>query len=138
MKAIIYIVLLSICGSGVARAEKSLMRLFFSPAERAEIEAGRLKIKKNIKKDKPAYRKADAIEIKGYLKRKDQPDVVWVNSNNTLKSNKVLSDARVLKVQKDGKVSIRIDGKGVVKLKPGQLVTRSHKSVQDVYEKHKK
>ena len=119
-----------------AIAEQSLMRLFYTPAERAIIDMQRHVVKKDKQVKPSSLEQTERIEVKGFMKRSGQPDVVWVNNNNTLKSNKPLSDVKVLKVHPGGKVKLRVRGKGIVKLKPGQVITRSQQPVREAYEKH--
>ena len=133
MKKFYLFILLLFSVNNQVVAESSLMKLFYTPAERAEIDAARDASEKN-KSVQIKKQQTRSVEVKGYLRRQGQTDVVWLNSENTLKSNKPLSDVKVLKVQKDGKVKIRINGKGVVKVKPGQVVTRGQSSVQESYE----
>lgn len=140
MKNIFYIVVTLLVTTTSVNAEKALMRLFYSPAERALIDINR----SIIKKTKPAAQgvtpvdQTQRIEVKGFLKRHGKPDVVWVNSKNTLKSNKPLSDVKVLKLQDNGKVKIKIKDKGIVRLKPGQFAVRSQQSIREAYENSKK
>lgn len=133
MKVLIFISLVLFSVNAVA--EKPLMRLFYSPSERALIDSKRHTVKKGIKVNSIRKEQTQKIEIKGYLKRKGQPDTVWINSLNTLKSNKPLSDVKVLRVQSNGKVKLRVSGKGIVKIKPGQVVIRSKNSIRETYEK---
>jgi len=121
----------------VAVAEKNLNRLFFTPAERAIIDASRQPVKQVSPTKIKVLERTEKITVKGYLKRKGQPDVVWVNSKNTLKSNKPLSDVKVLKVYKNGKVKLKVREKGVVKLKAGQVISRSQQSIREAYENNK-
>ena len=134
MKTIVCILLLSLLNIEAAIAQQDLKRLFFSKAERAQIELGKAG-KTKAKANKSTHQASDNIELKGYVKRKGQPDVVWINSVNTLKSSKPMSGVRVLRVQKNGKVAIRIKEKGLVRLKPGQVISRNKKAVKDIYEK---
>ncbi|MDH5425012.1 MAG: hypothetical protein OEY29_08475 [Gammaproteobacteria bacterium] len=121
-------------GSNAAFAEQSLRRLFFSPAERALMDIKDQVVKKTPQAKSAPLPQTETIEVKGYLKRSDQPDVVWINSKNTLKSNRPLADVKVLAVQPGGKVKLNIRGKGVVRLKPAQLVTRSKTAIREAYE----
>lgn len=118
-----------------AAAEQALMKLFYTPAERALIDLKRHAVKKPTQVKSKRKEQTQRIEVKGYLKRKGQPDTVWLNSVNTLKSNKPLSDVKVLRVQSNGKVKLRVSGKGIVKIKPGQIVTRNKNPVRESYEK---
>jgi hypothetical protein len=133
VKKLIFIIAVFISGNAVA--EQALMRLFYTPAERALIDLKRHAVKKPTQVKSKRQEQTQRIEVKGYLKRKGQPDTVWLNSVNTLKSNKPLSDVKVLRVQSNGKVKLRVSGKGIVKIKPGQIVTRNKKSIREAYEK---
>ena len=129
MKPVLLIVLLSL--SGVVQAEEALMRVFFSPAERAMIDQ---RIEQKQSDEQQAIAVTSKIIVKGYLKQDGKKPVVWVNDNNTLKSQKVLPDVRVRHVYDSGKVKMSIKGKGVVRAKPGQVVSRSLRGVKDMYE----
>jgi len=109
--------------------------LFYSPSDGALIDSESHTLKKEITVNSIRKEQTQKIELKGYLKRKGQPDTVWLSSVNTLKSNKPLSDVKVLRVQSNGKVKLRVSGKGIVKIKPGQVVTRSKSSIRENYEK---
>ena len=134
----IYIFMLSFIANifaiNYAVAEKNLNRLFFTPAERAVIDASRQPVKNIEPSKRQQLERTEKIEVKGYLKREDKPDVVWVNSKNTLKSNKPLSDVKVLKVYKNGKVKLKVREKGIVKLKAGQVLSRSQQSIREAYD----
>lgn len=115
-------------------AEKSLLRLFYSPNERAQIDSERRAPVKRLNTNVSTKPKTEIIKVKGYLKRKGKPDVVWLNDKNTLKSNKLLSDVKVVKVLKKGQVILRVRDKGRVKLKPGQAVVRGIQGSIESYE----
>ncbi len=133
MKLICLILLFSF--SQTAIAEQTLMRLFYTPAERAQIDAKRSELNNPQQQAPSVVSQTANIELKGYVKRTGQPDVVWVNDKNTLKSNKPLSDVKVIKVQKHGKVKLRVTGEGTVRLKPGEMLSRSQNETIEVYEK---
>lgn len=130
----VFAILVFLLSCTPASAGQSLMRLFYSPAERAEIDANRKGVKQAIA---APVKRTKKIEVKGYLKRKGQPDVVWVNNGNTLKSKKPLSDVKVVKVQSSGTIKLKVSGKGTVKAKPGQVISRSQNKVREVYERTK-
>ena len=117
-----------------ALAEQNLMRLFFTPAERALIDANRKAAETGGNKNVISQPRTEIIEVNGYLKRKGQPDVVWVNGKNTLKSNKPFDDVKVIKVHKKGQVTLRVKDKGRVKLKPGQGIVRGVQGSSESYE----
>lgn len=118
----------------LALAEQNLMRLFYTPAERALIDANRKAVEAGDNKKSVIQPRTEIIEVNGYIKRKGQPDVVWVNGKNTLKSNKPLADVKVVRVQKKGQVTLRIKDKGRVTLKPGQAVIHGEQNRVESYE----
>lgn len=123
-----------ICNFLMPVSAENLMRFFYTPAERANIDANRSSVSKGSAEPRGLNSQTKTIQYKGFVKRKGHPDVIWVNNDNTLKSKKVLSDVKVISVRRDGKAKLRVKGKGVVKLKPGQLVSRQHKKIQEAYE----
>jgi len=134
MRAIVCIFFLSLLNFEAAIAEQKLKRLFFTAAERAKIELGTQGDIKG-KPNKATHKASGDIELKGYVKRKGQPDVVWINSVNTLKSSRPLPGVKVIRVQKNGKVALRLKDKGLVRLKPAQVISRSKKAVKEIYDK---
>lgn len=132
MKMIFFI--LMILTSNVVVAEQSLLRLFHSPAERALIELKRQIVTAPTKQAAPQLERTQQITVKGYIKRRSQPNTVWLNNVNTLKSNKALSDVKVLKVLENGKVKLRVSGKGIVSIKPGQILNRDQSRAREAYE----
>jgi len=120
---------------GTVVGADNINKLFFTPAQRAMIDAAKNVVTTKPKASVKPLKQTQRIEVKGYLKRKGQPDVVWVNSDNTLKSNKPLEDVKVMHLQKNGKIKLKVRGKGIVKLKPGQVITRTQRPVREVYEK---
>ena len=137
MKNIFSLVVLMLVCLNQAAAEKNLMRLFYTPAERARIDAGRSTVKQGDHLKSTVKQQTQSIQYQGYVKRKGHDDVIWVNNKNTLKTKKPLSDVKVIRVQSDGKVKMIVDGKGIVKLKPGQVLSRSHQKIRETYEIHK-
>ena len=134
MKIGIIISLLLIAIIKPALAEQSLMRLFYSPSERAEIDSNKNNSELTDNKPNTVQQNTDRVEIKGYVLRDGMSDVIWVNDKNSLKSRKLLPDVKVNKVQKKGMVSIKVNGERTVKLKPGQVITRSESRIQERYE----
>jgi len=131
----IAVIALTLLITPLMAADQTMMRIFYTPAERAQIDANRT-IQDNPQQQAPSVVPQTAnIELKGYVKRQGQPDVVWVNDKNTLKSNKPLSDVKVIKVQKHGKVKLRVTGEGSIRLKPGEILSRSKNKTIEAYEK---
>lgn len=123
--------------TGPVIAGQNLMRLFYTPAERATIDAQRPGVKQSGPVNTTVKPQTQSIQYQGYVKRKGHADVVWINNKNTLKTKKPLSDVRLIKVQNDGKATLVIKDKGRVKLKPGQVVTRGQRGVRDEYQNSK-
>lgn len=132
MKVIFFI--LMTFTSNLVLAEQSLLRLFHSPAERALIELKRQIVTAPTKQAAPQLAQTQQIKVKGYIKRNSQSNTVWLNNVNTLKSNKALSDVKVLKVLENGKVKLRVSGKGIVSIKPGQVLNRDQSRAREAYE----
>lgn len=133
MKKMIFVIL--VFASNASYAEKSLMRLFYSPAERAAINSSRHTTELKPGEIKAAQPSTDVIEVKGYISRSDSQKVVWINDKNTLKTNKLYEDVRVVKVNSNGKVKLRVSGDGIVNVKPGQVVMRNEHRTVESYEK---
>lgn len=132
MKKIILIVLFFI--SSNALAEPPMMRLFYSPAERAKIDASRQAPIKNTANNTQSKPRTEIIKVKGYLKRKGKSDVVWINDKNTLASNKPIAGVKVLKVENKGKVSLIVNDIGRVKVQPGKVLSVNPHIIIDAYE----
>ena len=115
-------------------AEKPLLRLFYSPNERAKIDSERRAPVKKENGNVSTKPKTEIITVKGYLKRKGKSDVVWLNDKNTLKSNKLLPDVRVVSVGSKGKINLQIKNSGRVKVKPGKVLSIDPKIVIEAYE----
>ena len=123
----------------VANAQQPLMRLFFSPAVRAAMDLRQAE--KEAAKNKAGAEQAQTvtrkIEARGYVKQDGKKPVVWINDNNTLKSQKVAPDVRVRSVHPSGEIRLSVQGQGQIKLKPGQVISRNQRGAIDVYEEKK-
>ena len=97
-------------------------RLFFTPEERAALDARR----KARLPDKPAAAPVVAspvTRVDGYVRRSEGPSTVWVNGGRVEEASPG-SDARV---------SIPLgQGAGRARLKPGQILDRGTGEVRDV------
>ena len=97
-------------------------RLFFTPEERAALDARR----RARLPDKPAVAPAVAAtvtRVDGYVRRSEGPSTVWVNGGRVEEASPG-SDARV---------SIPLgQGAGRVRLKPGETLDRGTGEVRDV------
>ncbi len=114
----------------VAEAQgQELGRLFFTPDQRASLDARR-----NARvPDKPAAAVVSSpnTRVDGYVQRSGGPDTVWVNGEAITEQS---SDApRIESPRGGGRVSIGVgEGGGRVRLKPGQTLDRGSGEVRDV------
>jgi hypothetical protein len=107
----------------VADAQE-LGRLFFTPSQRAALDARR----KARVPDRPAAPvvASPATRLDGYVKRSGGPSTVWVNGESITESG---SEARI----GPNDVSITVgDGNSRVRLKPGEVLDRGTGEVRDV------
>jgi hypothetical protein len=101
---------------------QDLGRLFFSPEQRAALDARR----KARVFDKPAAAPMVAsptTRLDGYVRRSDGRSTVWVNG----------AQADEASPQADGRVSVTVgDSEARVRLKPGEVLDRGNGEVTDV------
>jgi hypothetical protein len=100
---------------------QDLGRLFFTPEQRAALDARR----KARVPDKPAaapFVFSPTTRLDGYVRRSDGRSTVWVNGAS-------VDDAAP---QADGRVSVGVgDSRARVRLKPGEILDRSSGEVTD-------
>lgn len=100
---------------------QELGRLFFTPEERAALDARR----RARLPDKPTAAPAAAspvTRVDGFVRRSDGPSTVWVNG--------AASDEAV--PGSDARVSVPVGERARVRLKPGQTLDRGTGEVRDV------
>jgi hypothetical protein len=101
---------------------QDLGRLFFTPEQRAALDARR----KARVPDKPAAVPlviSPTTRLDGYVRRSDGRSTVWVNG----------ASADDTAPQADGRVSVGVgDSRARVRLKPGEVLDRSSGEVTDV------
>lgn len=92
-----------------------LHKLFTDRQQRAQIDAAR---SGSLPSDTTEV--TDQVRVSGYVKRSDGKDVVWLNNQSTLESNRK-GDIRVRQsdIGKDKRVTVTVDGR-TVRLKPGE------------------
>ena len=126
-RALAFLVLLL---AGTAQAEE-LGRLFFTPAERAALDARR----KARVPDRPAAAVviSPVTRIDGYVKRSQGPSTVWMNGESFLEGSPDAPRIEATTRSGDGRVSVPLGDNGRrVELKPGQALDRSNGEVHDV------
>jgi hypothetical protein len=110
-----------------ARAQE-LGRLFFTPEQRAALDARR----KARVPDKPAaVVVAPVTRVDGYVKRSAGPSTVWLNGESLTES--APEAPRIDRRRDGGDVSISVgEGGRRVRLKPGETLDRGNGEVHDV------
>jgi hypothetical protein len=126
------LVLLACLLAAPARAADPLGRLFFTPEQRAALDARR----KARVPDKPAAAvvASPVTRIDGYVKRSQGPSTVWMNGESlgegAPEAPRIDAPARD---GGDGSVSISVGESGRrVRLKPGESLDRGSGEVKDV------
>jgi len=108
-----------------ATAAQQLGRLFFTPAERAQLDQARAqKQKPQPKAEEPAAPPApQVVTYSGLVRRSDGKAVLWLN-NRPVDEKEALSSLPVQgRVRKDGSVVVRVPQTGrTIDLKVGQTI----------------
>ena len=116
--------------SAPASQAQELGRLFFTPEQRAALDARR----KARVPDKPAAAAvvSPTTRLDGYVKRSDGPSTVWVNGDPLLETSP--EAPRIGATQRDdGRVSVTVGESGArVGLRPGETLDRGTGEVRDV------
>ena len=113
--------------SADVRAAEPLGRLFFTPEQRAALDARR----KARVPDKPAAATvaSPTLRLDGYVKRSGGRSTVWVNGESQGESG---TEAPHIGTA-DGSVSVNVgDSPARVTLKPGEVLDRGNGEVHDV------
>ena len=116
--------------AGAAQADE-LGRLFFTPAERAALDARR----KARVPDRPAAAViiSPVTRIDGYVKRSEGPSTVWMNGESVLEGSPDAPRIHATARSGDGRVSVPVGDNGRrVELKPGEAIDRGNGEVKDV------
>jgi len=117
---------------GIANSAEPLGRLFFTPAQRDALDAG-----KQVSKPRAATaapREQRALKLNGVVTRSDNETTVWVNGRTV--SNNGTSAPGVAASAADPAVAhVKLRGTGTqVKLRVGQSLDRSTGKVREAYE----
>lgn len=113
-----------------AAQAQELGRLFFTPDQRAALDARR----RARVPDKPAAAAAASptTRLDGYVKRSDGPNTVWVNGEGLLETSPEAPRIGATR-RDDGRVSVPVGDSGArVGLKPGETLDRGSGEVRDV------
>ena len=121
------LLLCALCASGACRADE-LGRLFFTPEQRAALDARR----KARVPDKPAAAvvASPTMRLDGYVKRSGGPSTVWVNREALDEGS---PEAPRIAPGRDAGVSLGVgESRARVHLKPGETLDRGNGEVRDV------
>ena len=127
MKRLLCLALL--LGAGAAQAADELGRLFFTPAQRAALDARR----EARVPDRPAAAVvvSPVTRIDGYVKRSQGPSTVWMNGESLSEGGP--EAPRIESPQGEGRVSVTVgEGGRRIRLKPGQALDRGSGEIKDV------
>jgi hypothetical protein len=128
-RARLVLALVLACGSGALQAQE-LGRLFFTPEQRAALDARR----KARVPDKPAAAAivSPTTRLDGFVKRSSGPSTVWVNGESLLETSPEAPRIGVNRPN-DGRVSVARGHSGArVGLKPGETLDRGTGEVRDL------
>jgi hypothetical protein len=128
-RARLVLALVLACGSGALQAQE-LGRLFFTPEQRAALDARR----KARVPDKPAAAAivSPTTRLDGFVKRSSGPSTVWVNGESLLETSPEAPRIGVNRPN-DGRVSVGVGDSGArVGLKPGETLDRGTGEVRDL------
>ena len=129
MTRLFFLVAVSIALAPAARAQE-LGRLFFTPDQRAALDARR----KARVPDKPAAAAvvSPTTRLDGYVQRSDGPSTVWVNGEGLLETSPEAPRIGATR-RDDGRVSIGVGDSGArVGLRPGETLDRGTGEVRDL------
>ena len=125
MRLVIVFVAFSLLAPPLGAQE--LGRLFFTPEQRAALDARR----KARVPDKPTAIVADpTTRVDGYVKRSAGPPTVWINGESVTES---APEAPRIDARAGGGVSLSVgEAGGRVRLRPGETLDRGNGAVHDV------
>jgi hypothetical protein len=127
MTRLLLLVAASIALVPAARAQE-LGRLFFTPDQRAALDARR----KARVPDRAAAAVSPTTRLDGYVQRSGGPSTVWVNGEGQLETS---PDAPRIGATRrdDGRVSVPVgEGGSRVGMKPGETLDRGSGEVRDL------
>ena len=125
MRAAVTIALLAAAGAAGA-AEQPIGRLFFTPAERAQLDAARSakRVAEPATASKPAVPpppETQIITYSGIVRRSDGKSILWLNSRATDEKEALSGLAVTGRVRPDGAVTLEVPNTGgTIDLKVGQ------------------
>ena len=134
MKRILLAFILS-CVSGLAVAAEPLGRLFFTPAQRATLDAGKqldLPKKTQTQQQQPTVQGPRSVTVNGMVRRSDGESTVWVNGKP---STETRPGSAPITAKPTGSTGVRVrvmDSES--RLRVGQTLDRRTGKVTEAYE----
>ena len=123
MKALVFLLLFA--AAPHAMSAEALGRLFFTPAERQQLDQARLRKQTPVQaaEASPAPEPPQVLTYSGIVRRSDGKSVLWLN-NQPVDEKEALSSHSVSgRIRNDGSVTVRVPQSGrTVDLKVGQSV----------------
>ncbi|HZS69652.1 MAG TPA: hypothetical protein VFA72_21270 [Burkholderiales bacterium] len=121
------IALLALALAAAAAQAQELGRLFFTPEQRAALDARR---KARVPDNPGSVAAAPVTRVDGFVKRSAGPSTIWINGEWTTESSP--EAPRIIEPAPAVSVSAGEAGGGRVRLKPGETLDRGNGEVRDV------
>lgn len=119
-----------------AAAQETVGRLFFTPSQRASLDAARSQRARTglaTESEEQAAPAAQSLTYGGMVRRSDGKSTVWIN-NRPVNDNEPAGSAVVGRVRADGSVMLQIPQSGrSVELKPGQRIELLSGAIEESY-----
>jgi hypothetical protein len=126
------------CVANMAAAADGLGRLFFSPAQRAQLDATRAQRDRRAPvtadTEQAVPQGPDVLTYSGLVRRSDGKSTVWINRKAFTERNPDSSDISVLNVRRDGAVSVAVpQAERTASLKVGQSIEVTSGTIEESY-----
>jgi hypothetical protein len=121
------VVLLALILAAAAAEAQELGRLFFTPEQRAALDARR---RARVPDNPGSIVAAPVTRVDGFVKRSAGPSTIWINGEWTTES--APESPRIIEPAPAVSVSAGENGGGRVRLKPGETLDRGNGEVRDL------
>jgi len=130
-------VVLGAVAAPAARAQDGMGRLFFSPAQRAQLDTARQRnVRAPIAGEQPeeAQPLPQEVTVNGMIRRNDGRTTVWLNNKMVAPDAQSVAGSVEVRPRRDGSVTLALPQSGrSVDLKVGQSVEALSGQIEDVY-----
>lgn len=125
------------CVTGAAEAAEALGRLFFAPAQRAQLDAARAQHDRRppgaADTEQAAPRGPDVVTYSGMVRRDDGKSTVWINGKPITERTRD-GDVSVVGVRRDGAVSVAVpQADRSASLRVGQSMEVTSGTIEESY-----